>query len=344
MEMKASLLDMWQAIERELINLLNTHLNSIKYEPILHRNMENLSVLRLLIGMVFFGFASYSDVKTRRVRNEVWMVLGLIGFLILGIDLLNQPDATWVHYLIFIPAGILFYEVYIERDMIIDEGFHFVPLGFALYGAVVVVLALQGFLLYQDPAQMELFLRLLTIPAMIVVAHIFFQTSLLKGGADAKALMSLAVLVPFYPAFYGFPVIELGSLSGNFMSIVFPFSLVILMNSAILTVFAPLVFLAINARKGNLEFPQCLFGYKARLSGFPRFAWLMERARDGRVEISVFPKRKGNREEEIQALTDLGREEAWATPQLPFMVPMFFGILISFFLGNLVLGLVLLFT
>jgi preflagellin peptidase FlaK len=335
---------MWQAIERQLINLLNTHLNSIKYEPILHRNMENLSLLRLLIGMVFFGFASYSDVKTRRVRNEVWMVLGLIGFLVLGIDLFDQPDATWVHYLIFIPAGILFYEVYIERDMIIDEGLHFVPLSFALYGSVVIVLAMQTFLLYQDPNQMDLFLRLLTIPAMIIIAHIFFQTGLLKGGADAKALMSLAVLVPFYPAFYGFPLIELASQAGSLMGIVFPFSLVILMNSAILTVFAPLVFLAINARKGDLEFPQCLFGYKARLSEFPKFAWLMERARDGRVETRVFPKRRGNKEEEIQALTDLGREEAWATPQLPFMVPMFFGLLISFLIGNLVLGLVLLFT
>jgi preflagellin peptidase FlaK len=306
--------------------------------------MENLSILRLVIGMVFFGFAAYSDVKTRRVRNEVWMILGLIGFLILGIDLLYHADATWAHYLIFVPGGILFYEVYIERDMIVDEGIHFVPLGFALYGTVVVVLALQTFLLYQDPDQMYLFLQLLTIPAMIIVAHIFFQTGLLKGGADAKALMSLAVLVPFYPSFYGFPIIELGTQAGNFMSIVFPFSLVILMNSAILTVFAPLVFLIINARKGDLEFPQCLFGYKAKLTEFPKFSWLMERVRDGKVETSVFPKRKGDREEEIRALSDLGREEAWVTPQLPFMVPMFFGLLISFFIGNLVLGFILFLT
>lgn len=343
-EITASLLDMWQAIERELINLLNGHLNSIIYEPFVHRNMEIFSLLRLLVGVVFFGLAAYSDVKTRRVKNEVWMILGAIGFLILGTDLLGHSDATWVHFLIFFPAGILFYEVYIEREPIIDEGFHFVPLGFVLYGTAAVVIIAQVFLLYQDPDQMDLLLRLLTIPAMIIVAHIFFQTGLLKGGADAKALMSLAVLAPFYPAFLGFPIIEMGSPAGSFMEIVFPFSLVILMNAAILTVFAPLVFLTINARKGNLEFPQCLFGYKAGLTDFPKFAWLMERVRNDRVEISVFPKRRGDKEEEIQRLIAFGRGEAWATPQLPFMVPMLLGLLISFFVGNLILGLVLAIT
>jgi preflagellin peptidase FlaK len=335
---------MWQAIERELINPLNSLLNSIKYKPIVHRNMENLSLLRLLVGVVFLAFASYSDIKTRRVRNEAWMVLGLIGFAILGIDLMDRTDATWVHYLIFIPAGILFYEVYIERDPIIDEGFHFVPLGFILYGAVVVVIALQVILLNQNPDQMDLLYRVLTIPAMIIIAHIFFQTGLLKGGADAKALMAIAVLVPFYPAFQGYPIVEVGGQAGNIMGIIFPFSLVILMNSAILIIFAPLVFLLINVRERNLEFPQCLFGYKANLAEFPKFAWLMDRVRQGKVETSVFPKRGGNKEEEIQALIDLGKERAWVTPQLPFMVPMFLGFLISFFIGNLIMGLVLAIT
>ncbi|MEE9115325.1 MAG: hypothetical protein V3U09_00310, partial [Thermoplasmata archaeon] len=121
--------------------------------------METLSLLRLLVGVFFFGFAACSDVRTRRVKNEVWMVLGAIGFLVLGIDLLIHSDATWVHFLIFFPAGILFYEVYIERKPIIDEGFHFVPLGFVLNGTAAVVMIAQVFLLYQYPDQMYLLLR-----------------------------------------------------------------------------------------------------------------------------------------------------------------------------------------
>lgn len=305
--------------------------------------MENLSLLRLLVGVVFLGYAAYSDLKTRRVNNKVWMVLGLIGFIILAIDLSLRSEAFWPHYLIFIPAGILFYDVYNDRELIIDEdGFHFVPLAILLYSIAVLVVIIQGYLTFSEGRL--LFFQLLTIPAMIVLAHIFFQLGLLKGGADAKALMALAVLVPFYPIFYGFPLIESTAQVTEAMSVLFPFALVILMNSAILIIFAPLVFLGINARGGNLQFPQCLFGYKVNLNRFPEHAWLMERVDGGEVQLTVFPGRGRDTEKEVKALRELGKEEAWATPQIPFMVPMFFGFIISFFIGNLILGLISLLT
>ncbi len=299
--------------------------------------MEDLSILRLLIGVIFIGYASYSDIRTRRVRNGVWIVLGLIGFIILAVDLSLRSDIGWGQYLIFISAGLLFYDVYIDRDPILDEnGFHFVPMGLLIYGMAAIVLVLQGFLTYWDDR--SLLMHLLTIPAMIILAHIFFQTGLLKGGADAKALMALAVLFPFYPDFLDFPLVATVSQTTEIMSILFPFSLVILMNSAILVIFVPLFFLAINAWRGNLELPQCMLGFKVNLKEFPKHAWLMERVEDGDVRIVLFPRREGNTDEDIKALLELGRERAWATPQLPFMVPMFLGTLVSFFIGNLVLA------
>jgi preflagellin peptidase FlaK len=303
--------------------------------------MEGLSLLRFIVGGLFLFYASYSDVRTRRVPNTVWIALGSIGFVILVLDLLQRAETSWVHYLIFIPAGILFFEVYIDRRPIVDEeGFHFVPLAFLMYGIVVIVLVVQAFLLYQDTDQMNLFYHLLTIPVMIVVAHILYQSRLLKGGADAKALMSLAVLVPFYPDFYGLPIVRMSPLALERMSVLFPFSLVILMNSVILMVFIPLVFLAINARRGDLEFPQCLFGYKVGLNEFPKFAWLMERVENGEIHIVLLPRKLGDQKKDIQELLDLGEDKVWATPQLPFMVPMLVGLIISFLIGNLVMGLV----
>ncbi|UCD92036.1 MAG: hypothetical protein JSV43_07355 [Methanobacteriota archaeon] len=305
--------------------------------------MEILSLLRFVVGGVFLGFAAFSDVRTRRVPNRVWIVLGLIGFIILGWDLQQRVETTWVHYLIFIPAGALFFEVYIDREPIVDEeGLHFVPLAFLLYGIVVVFLLVQGYLLWGNPEQMHLFYQLLTIPAMIIVAHILDQTGLLRGGADAKALMGLAVLVPFYPAFYGFPVLQMAPTHiSSVMGIVFPFALVILMNSAVLMIFVPLAFLAMNARRRNLEFPQCLVGYRVNLNEFPRFVWLMERVESDKVRIMLFPRRGGDQKEEIEALLEMGRKRAWATPQIPFMVPIFIGFLISCLVGNLLMGLVI---
>ncbi|MCK4444124.1 MAG: hypothetical protein KAW09_06245 [Thermoplasmata archaeon] len=301
--------------------------------------MESLSLLRLLVGITFIGFASYSDLKTRRVNNRVWMILGLIGFIILAVDLSLRSETFWAHYLIFIPVGILFYDVYLDREPIIDDdGFQFVPVGILLYAAALIVLILQGYLTSSQGRL--LFIQLLTIPAMIVLAHIFFHVGLLKGGADAKALMAFAVLVPFYPEFYGFPLIGSSAQINEAMSILFPFALVILMNSAILVLFVPLVFLVINARRGNLQFPQCLLGYKVALNEFPEHTWLMERAEGGAVRIVLFPGRSRDTETEVKALRELGKEEAWATPQIPFMIPMFFGLIISFFIGNLILGVI----
>lgn len=299
--------------------------------------MESLSLLRLLVGIIFLGYASYSDLKTRRVDNKVWILFGLVGLMILAYDLLNRSEVVWAHYLIFIPAGVMYFDVYLDREPIFDdEGFHLEPIGILFIAIVVLVLAYQGYVLYDNPGQRELFLQTATIPAMIILAHIFFQSGLLKGGADAKALMALAVLVPFYPNWYGFPLVQVNS---QIITVLFPFALVILMNSAILMIFVPLVYLSINVRRGSLKMPQCFLGYKVNLDNFPKHVWLMEKAENGEVRTVLFPRRGGDMEKEVEALKGIGREEAWVTPQLPFMVPMFLGLIASFFIGNFVLAL-----
>ncbi|MFQ6059680.1 MAG: A24 family peptidase C-terminal domain-containing protein [Thermoplasmata archaeon] len=109
------------------------------------------------------------------------------------------------------------------------------------------------------------------------------------------------------------------------------------MNSVILVIFVPLVFLAINARRRDLEFPQCLFGFKVSLNNFPRFTWLMERVEQGELRTVLFPRRGEDQRREMQELIEMGRDRAWATPQLPFMIPLCIGFIISFLIGNLVM-------
>ena len=68
------------------------------------------------------------------------------------------------------------------------------------------------------------------IPIIIFVMYMFFQFRLLFGGADAKAMMALAILVPFTPSIYGHP---------TFPSVL-PFSWVIFSNAVILFLFIPI--------------------------------------------------------------------------------------------------------
>jgi preflagellin peptidase FlaK len=68
----------------------------------------------------------------------------------------------------------------------------------------------------------ENYLYLLFIPIMIGLVYTFFQMRLIFGGADAKALMAIAILTPLEPSINQFPL-----WSGSFM----PFSWSIFSNS-----------------------------------------------------------------------------------------------------------------
>jgi len=186
------------------------------------------------------------------------------------------------------------------------------------------------------------FLPLLTIPVMILLAYAFYMTGLLRGGADAKSFMAIAILIPIYPAFYTFPLMGWGEFSG--FGIVFPFALVTLLNAALLLVFAPLAFLVYNLSRGALKMPESLFGYEADPAELPKFVWLMQRIENGRLVRELLPRRSRNIEEEAQKLSEAGHESVWVTPQIPFLLPLTISFVLSFLVGNLLFGLFSLFA
>ena len=114
-----------------------------------------LDIIRLIVGVLILGIASYTDIKTRRASNWLWVVMGAIG----GILLLVQY--------VFVVFDNVFFLVF--------------------------------------------------IPIIIVLMCVFFQLGLIFGGADAKALMAIAVLVPFKPVFFGFPFWEYSFMPGSWI-------------------------------------------------------------------------------------------------------------------------------
>ncbi|MFQ5909469.1 MAG: A24 family peptidase C-terminal domain-containing protein, partial [Thermoplasmata archaeon] len=176
----------------------------------------------------------------------------------------------------------------------------------------------------------------------ILVGYAFYMVGLLRGGADAKAFMAIALLVPIYPAFYEFPITGWTEPSG--FSIAFPFALVTLLNAALLLIFAPLAFLIYNSSKGSAKMPESLFGYEADARNLPEFVWLMQRIENGRVVRELFPRRSGDIKEEARKLTEAGYARVWVTPQIPFLVPLTVSFVLSFILGNLLFGLFSLFA
>ncbi len=155
---------------------------------------------------------------------------------------------------------------------------------------------------------------------------------LLFGGADAKALMALAILVPIQPLMWNFPLLR--------QSLYMPGSWIIFANATILFLLIPLSLLLYNASKRNLKFPHCLLGYvisveKAKQS----FVWPMEKIRDGKRKLMYMPK-KFEVDEELAEFEKLGITDIWVTPKIPFMIPLLAGFLATFILGDILLQIV----
>ncbi|UCE37877.1 MAG: hypothetical protein JSW00_01135 [Thermoplasmata archaeon] len=290
-----------------------------------------IDIFRVILGIALLCFASYTDLKTRRVKNEVWMLMGLCGAILLIIQMFFEKKA-WEYYLIFLPVGILFGSMFFEHEPLYDtekKKFNFIL--FALYIIGILALFYQIYALWGE----NYFFRLLIIPVLIIFFFILYQMGVLHGGADTKAMMAIAILTPFYTHFFGFPILHFSSERlAEAMELFFPFAFLVLMNSVLFVVWALLAFLVLNTAKRDTAFPEMLLGYKMDIEEVgKKFVWSMERIVDGERVIVLFPKRHDK--DSLEKLKEMGVKRIWVTPKIPFIVFIMAGFIISAFLGNI---------
>jgi len=179
---------------------------------------------------------------------------------------------------------------------------------------------------------------------MIIFFYVLYQLRILHGGADAKAMMAIAILVPFYPYFFSFPLLQPSpERVASAMELFFPFAFLVLMNSVIFIVWVFLAILIYNSTKGDFGFPEMLLGYKMDIREVEKkFVWPMERVVKGERVMVLFPKRHDD--ESLKKLKDLGVKRIWVTPKIPFILFLTVGFVISAFIGNLFVGIIGLFA
>ncbi len=304
--------------------------------------MLAVDLARLAIGTVFLGYAAVADWRTRVVRDRVWIGMGTLGLGLFAIDLATAGVEP-LTYLVLVPTAVLFYGVYGGKEFFTESGeFQFPPVTVAAYLIALVAAVYPIFAFNQagDATGLRTYLTYLGSPVMMVVLLAMYQAHLLKGGADAKGLIAVAALVPVYPALgTPFPLVALGARLTDAMAVVFPFSLLVLLNAALLMVFLPLAFLIVNAAHRHVELPEALVGYKVALDKVPPFVWFMDGIEEGKRVVTYFPRKSQDRKAIAQALRDAGLKEAWVTPQLPFIVPVAVSFVFSFLVGNVLMGL-----
>lgn len=150
---------------------------------------------------------------------------------------------------------------------------------------------------------------------------------LIAGGADAKALMAFALLLPLPLDLGGLPLVRS----------VFPGSVAVLADSLLAFLLVPVGFALWNVAHGSFRFPHLLLGRAVPVADLGTgHDWPMERVEDGRVRTTWFAHRRTDDVEELQAaLTKAGRSKAWVTPKVPFMLPLLVGFVAAFVVGDI---------
>lgn len=175
-------------------------------------------------------------------------------------------------------------------------------------------------------------LDVLLAALFIAFAYGLWFFHLLAGGADAKALMTLAILVPI--------PIEL-QVAGSDLPLwgsLLPGVLVVFANSLLAFVALPFFFFLGNALLGHFRLPAMFLGYPMPIDRVRKsFVWLAERVDDeGHFRQLIWGSRltRDEQEEQLGRLANAGRKRVWVTPKIPYMVPLLAGFVAAFTLGD----------
>lgn len=172
----------------------------------------------------------------------------------------------------------------------------------------------------------------------ILLMYALWYVHILAGGADAKALMAISILLPV-------PVVW------SFLGTTFPFwpspmpgVIVVLANSVLVFALAPLLLFLFNLVRGDVRFPAMLLGYRMSLAkSREAFVWVVDHVDvEGKRRQLLFPSAMSDDDYDanLDRLEQAGAKKVWVTPKIPFMVPLLFGFVGTFFVGDILFRLV----
>jgi len=150
----------------------------------------------------------------------------------------------------------------------------------------------------------------LAVPICYLLFVVLFYGGVIKGGADVKCLISLAIVFPMYPVLYGYPVIGIPE---PILSSIVSFPLTVLLYASLFSLLLMVPLMIRNIRLGDTRFPNMLIGYRMSSEDVEaHHVWPMdgkEDAEDGKV---------------------------WVTPKIPFIIPITAAVIFTVLIGNVI--------
>lgn len=182
-----------------------------------------------------------------------------------------------------------------------------------------------GFLLvFIDP---NLISNLLTMGfALIIAPFVILLWRLgLFGGADAFALIALAVIAPMATISEN-PVTPFTTLANTAILFVFPF-LINVMRNVIAQIKGEHIFEGFDETSGK-KLVAVLIGYKAKN---PKFGFAIEKTENGKKKLHLTIHHAENQE-------FCTKPNTWITPGVPYLLLITGGFIIQLFFGDIILG------
>lgn len=181
--------------------------------------------------------------------------------------------------------------------------------------------------LYQIPDLLTTQAPAFAVAGLLLVASVAgYWFGLIGGGADAKAMISLALLAPL-------PLDATWSLP---MHGPFPLVLTLLVNALMVALLVPVGLAVINLARGDLSGWHTFLGLRVPIERLDtRVLWPLEFVDEhGQVVRVLTPRSLPLEALEPEHLARHGIEEAWATPKIPFLVPLLIGLAIAVLIGD----------
>jgi archaeal preflagellin peptidase FlaK len=290
----------------------------------------------LAVLLVGFGYAAVADLRTREVSDHLWQGMGLLG-VGLGTVAVAGDGVLGVGLWLLVGAFTL-QHVFAWDELLGEDGAGTADLiEIVVYAIVLVVVIVCSVHFGISAAGVPW--EVVAVLISVLFARGLFEAGVLYGGADAKALMIAAVVLPTFSA-------VLLPLPSSFTGVLndLPFAIDLLMNAALLAIVVPLGLAFRNLARHEFRWPSGFTGYMLPVSELPhRFVWLEDPLAHGareRDEVETSDDDLKVRERQAAELTAKGVTRVWVTPQIPFLVLMAAGAVAAVLAGNLVLDLI----
>ncbi len=278
---------------------------------------DTVPLVLFMLVIVVLGSAALSDVQSREVHDLHWAAIGLVGIAFWLVSA-SYYGAKWEYFAMAAGSGIIMYDILWDAD-------RSKAVSAAIYGSIFVFFLLPYIFSPSD----RMVQAGTTVPVFYALYLLMYMAGLLRGGADAKCMISLTVAFPFYPVFWNFPLLGVPE---GVLPQVFVFSAAVLFHALLFSLTAALYNVCRNLRDGNRG-KRMFQGYmmdieEAELSP----VWPMDDTDGEKLFRIPIPEETADI---YSRLRDYGERKIWVTPMIPFILPVFASVLFVGLAGNL---------